>query len=263
VNSKILHLYRGDSLPPCSTAKSNKGRTFAEYFISTGLMAKFADGGSSKLIEKKDIATMTICHIGYKNNSTEQKLSFRSPLISFSESIDIAKNFSTARSKINTPVACAIDEATHFIWELSFEPTKPDAPGIYTLKFKKDSVNLDNLLRDSEREIIDSFNNPNQDLHLLMRRVGNFVMQSTSLVNGNKDLSDNYAKIINAAEFIANSEFPQEYKETAKVAFDRASRDKEWLIFPCNPMPNGYGFSARFPVNKHLKIFQYYKAEMT
>jgi adenine-specific DNA methylase len=62
----LMKVYRGDSIPKQveNVAREDRGRTFADHFCGTGLMAKFADGGSSKLLRGKDLIHMILSHVG-------------------------------------------------------------------------------------------------------------------------------------------------------------------------------------------------------
>jgi len=62
-----MRLFRGDSLPAriLSTNGRNRGRTFAEHFCGNGLMAKFSDGGTSRMLKDHDLFDLVISHIGY------------------------------------------------------------------------------------------------------------------------------------------------------------------------------------------------------
>jgi adenine-specific DNA methylase len=61
-----MKVYRGDSIPKQveNVAREDRGRTFADHFCGTGLVAKFADGGSSKLLRGKDLIHMVLSHVG-------------------------------------------------------------------------------------------------------------------------------------------------------------------------------------------------------
>ena len=50
----VLVLYRRDSFPPkvVATKREHRGRTFAEHYITEGLLAKSADGGRSQHLSR-------------------------------------------------------------------------------------------------------------------------------------------------------------------------------------------------------------------
>jgi hypothetical protein len=75
-----MKLYRGDSIPKHvqDVVRDDRGRTFADHFCGTGLMAKFADGGSSKLLRGKELIHMILSHVGYERGQPEQEFSYRS-----------------------------------------------------------------------------------------------------------------------------------------------------------------------------------------
>lgn len=253
-----INLFRGDSIP-ISTSTSKKGQTLVNYFISTGLIAKFSDGGTSNLLENKSLPELVASHIGYETNSPEQDLSFRSPFISFSESIQIAETFATSRIKIKQPTSCTIDQASHFIWELHIENINETSPGIYELSFFADYSNINELLIATEKEIRDDCKNTEVDMHRLGNRIANFLMQTTDLDQQSSTRAPQKAKIINAVKLLENSNFTEYYKPIAIAAISRANRDREWLIHPCTPMSQGFGVSGKFPMNKHLRVKKYYR----
>lgn len=241
-----MKLYRGDSLPQETQGvnKHRRGRTFAEYFCGNGLMAKFADGGYSGLIEGKNLFDLVIAHIGYELNQPEQLLSDHSPMLSFSERIDTAVNFCTKRGKSKRYIECPSHEASHFIWELDINLPIEAQPGIYNLKFKASSKHVRN---DVESELNNCLKIGNSHL------IGKALLNYLAIQNIDGDQQEHQATLIDTVTFIqANVNF-QKNDKLISNALSRAIRDKEWLLYPCDLMDDGIGYSARFPLNENLR----------
>src|SRR4051812_16112083 len=95
VEDTYVILYRGDSLPSnvLSATRKVRGKTFADHFCGSGLLAKFASGGRSRLLAGKDLRQLVEEHIGYADKSAAELLALHSPMLSFSTSSDLAFAF--------------------------------------------------------------------------------------------------------------------------------------------------------------------------
>ncbi len=75
-----------------------------------------------------------------------------------------------------------------------------------------------------------------------------------TIVHGHLDAdkSPHQALLIDAVLYLASpacGDVPPTLRERAR---ERAANAEEWLLFPCDPMPDGVGVSARFVPNKHI-----------
>ncbi|MDD5267078.1 MAG: hypothetical protein PHO08_08110 [Methylococcales bacterium] len=244
-----MKLYRGDSLPKETRGvnKLRRGKTFAELFPANGLIAKFADGGHSSLIEGKNLIDLVIEHIGYELNQPEQLLSDHSPMLSFSEKIETAFRFCTKRSKKIKYVECPSKEASHFIWKLDVDLPIESEPGIYDLRFKANSIHVrKDVELQLEQALVEEAKSGN--LHAIASAYLNYM--ANQYVDADKQ--EHQAKLIDAVTFIQANNNSQKNNKLIFNALCRAKRDNEWLLYPCDPMDDGIGHSARFPLNENL-----------
>jgi hypothetical protein len=145
-----MKIYRGDSIPKGNGNGTHRGKTLAQYCISDGLFAKFADGGSNALLSGIGLTDMILAHVGYEKDTPEEHFSYHSPLLSFSACLKTAINFAISRTKkIAKFEACNFQEATHFVWELDFkENLEKIQPGLYRINYKSSSINFNKYLKD-------------------------------------------------------------------------------------------------------------------
>jgi hypothetical protein len=59
--------------------------------------------------------------------------------------------------------------------------------------------------------------------------------------------------------FLKNHNNPSIDKNVLNQAKEFAERDDEWLLYPCDPMPDGLGVSARLSLNKDLDLLDWLK----
>lgn len=251
-----MKLYRGDSIPRkiLSTQPASRGRTFAKHFCDNGLMAKFADGGQPILLAGKDLRQLVEEHVGYTRGSQAEKLSRRSPMLSFSSSNKCAFGYSERRNRRRIRLEnCDFLDATHFVWELRIDLPKPSRPGLYEFQYFFDPKHC--------QEIVDL---QVQKAHKIWDSTGNFDPLATALApqivirEGLSDKSTHLACLIDVKEFLKEDREASN-PEILALARQRAIRDKEWLLYPSDTMPNGQGLSARFVMNKDLKVFTHYR----
>lgn len=256
-----MKLYRGDSLPSSvvKASRSSRGRTFAGHFCSNGLMAKFADGGSSDLLGGKDLLQLILEHVGYESGSESERLAYRSPLLSFSSSLDCAFTFCERRQeKRDQLVPCLFEDATHFIWELDVDPAECQTVGLYMLEYESDPINC---LSITGRQINDGMVSAAEsgDCRLLLSALASSIVQTYTLV----DTEPHSAALIDVVRYIeyqrSSGGLAGRDQHLLTNACQRASRDEEWLLYPMDPMPDGCGFSARFSMNKHLRPLAWFR----
>jgi hypothetical protein len=150
-----MKIYRGDSVPNGCGRGTHRGRTLAEYCISEGLFAKFADKGSNSFLDGNDFLDMVLAHVGYEKNTPEEIFSYHSPFLSFTACLSTAQKFSFSRAKKSAEFKeCDFAEATNFVWELDFEKdAEEEQPGVYKLDYKSSSVNFVKYLENYVAEL--------------------------------------------------------------------------------------------------------------
>ncbi len=79
---------------------------------------------------------------------------------------------------------------------------------------------------------------------------------ATQIVHGllRDDETQHFAELI---EVPAHLEGVADYCDNPKLrarAIELGRQWHEWLLFPCDPMPDGVGFDARFLLNKFLDV---------
>ncbi len=245
-----MKLFRGDSLPDSvtRTAPRDRGRTFADHFCGTGLMAKFADNGMISLVRDQDLVDLVLKHVGYNRWAPERALAYHSPLLSFSTMRDTAFRFSY-RADDPDLVPCTLDEATHFVWELAIELPYCIDPGRYGFTYSADPCNALPFLREQVQRGLE-LEAATGDLHML----ANTLLQAAGAAHAAADRSLHYAELIDVATFLSSHDLTHRDARLVRNALNRASRDNEWLLFPKDPMPDGPGYSCRFVMNRHLKV---------
>lgn len=261
MDSKFItpNLFRGDSLP--NTQKDHnspleKGRTWAEFYKTEGLMAKFNSGGSSRIWDHS-LSYLVASHVGYERHSNpkevtpEQLISNKSPFISFSTTIENAGYFMDRSEKAKL-VESSLDEATHFIWDLSSIETTKKAEGHYSFTYSASIENVANFLRQSLQEI--STKGHEMDMHALGPRLGELIASAYT----HADTSVHFADLIDVVTFLKNDQQRQLDKNLVNRAIQRAEESTEWLLFPRDGGDKA-GFSSRFVLNKYLKLHYWAK----
>ena len=253
---KKVVLYRGDSLPKSVTHMQNyRGRTFANYFCTNGLMARFADGGSSRLLYGLDALDIVLKHVGYDKNYSEEELAYHSPMISFSEmpgaAFQFAERTERKRKKLET---CDLHDATHFMWRLELELGEPEEPGLYPFRYKADPENCNQIISEQLHQ--------GQLLQVQtgdMNKIGQSLLALAVMSHALSDESEHHADLINVVEFVSERNTKGREKRLVENTLNRASRDMEWLLYPKDSMPGGQGYSSRFVMNKHLSVYGCFK----
>jgi hypothetical protein len=211
-------------------------------------MAKFADGGTSKLLGHQDLVDLALKHVGYNAWASERDLAYHSPLLSFSAMRETAFNFSNRTDTPNlTP--CHLDKATHFVWELEIDLPPPMKCGQYGFTYQSDPINTLPLIQDQVRRGLE-IEAATGNFHIL----GSALLQAAGAAAASADESFHYAELIDVATFLEGQDLSGHDARLVYNALVRARRDSEWLLYPKDPMPDGSGFSCRFAMNRHLKV---------
>jgi hypothetical protein len=248
--SQAITLYRGDSMPrgECNSASAtDRGRTFANLFCGTGLEAKFGDGGSSDLLENRDLLALVLAHVGWARETPEEKVANHSPLISFSEREDFALGFANRERVQLEP--CEFYEASYFTWRLEVSLDALREPGRFSFDYEFDSVNVARLSsaavqsgrsRVIEGDALSAVAIPLRDLVSQVSRFGH--------------PNHYHAEIIDVITYVTNQNVSGRDNDLVTRTLDRAMRDREWLIFPTDPGPGGWGYSGRLAMNQYLTV---------
>ena len=252
MSSKTIELFRGDSLPSTvlNQSSANRGRTFANHFCGNGLLARFADGGSSSLLEDKELLDYVLAHVSYERKTPE--FARHSPLISFSKSRDTAFKFTNRRQR--ELEECTFDLATHFLWRFNFPLGEMLEVGRYGFVYQSDPQNCRELVRKwidrgmrKEAETGD------------MKGLAEAVSSLGGMWHSHCDTSNHYAEVIDVYTFVSNADSSSRNEQLVKNTLERSKRDQEWLVYPKDPMPDRRGYSARLTMNKHLSVDSCYR----
>jgi hypothetical protein len=237
-------LFRGDSLDQrgLSVCGPHRGRTFVQHAISDGLIARFADGGRSHYTTGTDEVDLVLAHVGYDRGHPEADLAYHSPLISFATEESTAWRFANRSGKALQP--CRPEEATHFLWR--FEPDLEEfrgrtLPGIYEFQYSESHANVRRHLNDAlERGLAESAAGGSLPCAALAAWLvgGAVVGQHAALVIHVPTLVNSWLVEGKDRRLVANARM-------------RGERDDEWLVYPCDALPEG-GTDARLKMNAHL-----------
>jgi len=213
-------------------------------------MAKFADGGRSQLLEGKDTLQLVLEHVGYDIETPAQYLADHSPLISFSVSPNRAFAFCERNEKRRLRLKpCFLDQATHFLWELDLELPHMIRPGLCEIVYRADPVNClafleEQLQRGYQEEAATG------DPSCLLKSLSSVICSNHAA----NDTRDHYAILIDVLGFMGEHDLSLRDKRLVVNTRERATRDQEWLLHPADPMPDGHGVSARFWMNRDLRV---------
>jgi hypothetical protein len=252
-------LFRGDSLPNSSkdhSSQKEKGRTWAEYYKTEGLMAKFNSGGSSSFW-KKSLAYLVASHVGYKRHSDpkkvtpEQFISNKSPFISFSSDIDKAGYFMDRTEKAKL-VQSELGEATHFQWSLIPIECVKNGQGWFSFIYSASIENVAQFLRQDMSAL--QTRGHKMDIGELGLLLGGMIVSANTLQNH----EPHYADLIDVATFLKNTDLEKIDSSLVNRAIQRAEEASEWLLFPKDSF-DGPGYSSRFILNKYLRLHYWAK----
>ncbi|MFP2895917.1 hypothetical protein [Corallococcus sp. 4LFB] len=238
-------LYRGDSLPTVSQGAKGpqRGRTFADYYVTEGLLAKSTDGGLSRHLQQP-LEQLVAVHVGYGNeNKEEQYAAYHSPLISFSTDATAAWHFLDRTAKKSFE-ACPIDDATHFMWRLTDVRVRQLSPGQFCFEYRKSTKNVDKF----REQFVAALRGGNESQ--LNRAL------STQIVHQNiqADTGLHIAHLIDVNTFLAGVDAAKHKVDADLLARARERGEKwsEWLLYPMEVEEGLDGYSGRFSVNEAL-----------
>lgn len=249
-------LYRGDSLPPsvAATTRDHRGRTFAEHYVTEGLLAKSADKGLSRHLNRP-LPVLVATHVGYRlTNDDEKYAAYHSPLISFSTDPVSAWHFLDRTSKKKF-APCELENATHFMWKLIDARVQQIGPGHYRLRYVASTKNVDRFRQKLVAAVQQG------DLTKLNRAL------AAQIVHGHveQNQATRMADVIDAAEYLGSLDATERVDvDLLQRARTFAARWSEWLVYPMDVIPGLHGYSARFSLNEHLDLhlFAREKAEV-
>jgi hypothetical protein len=251
-----ISLYRGDSVPQAILAEEPRLRrvALAEHFLGTGLMAKHALGGSSHHLAGRDLVDLVLAHVGFEPGTSEQDLSEHSPMISFSQDPHTALAFALRGEDLRVE-PCGFEEASHFMWVLEAPIEHQIEAGHFALRFRASSVQCRAIVA-GQLERGAHAASARGSFGLLLRSLAS----QTALAYADNDPSEHYAELIHVVPFIQAQRHRAINDRLLTKTLDRAGRNREWLLYPMDPMPDGPGFSSRFPMNDYLKVHGCYRA---
>lgn len=225
----------------------HRGRTFVQHALSDGLAARFADFGKLNDLARHEQVDLLLAHVGYDRGEPEADLAYHSPMISFSTNEMTAMGFANRPGK--TLCACSPAQATHFIWKftpalvpkLGFKGTI--LPGVYEYRYRENHENvlaiLEEHLHDGLRSWADGGAFPVKQIAAEM------VVRSAN--------NDMHAALVFDVATVASSRLVDgkdaRLVENARV---RGQRDNEWLVLPCDLMPDGLQPVSRLRMNEDL-----------
>lgn len=242
-------LYRGDSIPDSVRAQADpvhRGRSFAEHYYREGLLAKSADGGLSSDLGQT-LPYLVAAHIGCKPGTREERMSKHSPMISFSTRLDDALHYRNS-DQTRTFEPCFIEQASHFIWQLTLPAlSSTEIPGVFRLDYKASTRNVDQFRVAQVNRV-----NQGDQNSIISALITQIVHNNTAA-----DKAVHTALVIEPQTFLASLSNGIVEKALVSRALRLAKEWAEWLIYPMDPMPDGIGYSARFTLNDHLSLHSF------
>ena len=250
-------LYRGDSIPfsggTGAASKAHRGRTFAEHFLGTGLMARHADGGRPSDVGRRDLIDLVLEHVGYDRHGEEATRAYHSPLISFSTSQEIGMTF--ANRSMNDLERCDFEDASYFLWRFEVELVPWKHAGSYCFEYRADPVNCSSLAAEQLARAMPLLDDG--DLWPFGKALGAQI----ALAHAAVDTHTHVALIVDVAVFLQGSDLARRDQRLVKNALDRSMRDDEWLVMPADAMEDGRGFDARLHMNARLFAEAWFRAK--
>lgn len=249
-----ITLYRGDYGPKDD---KRRGQTYIKQAVGSGLIAKFSDGGSSELLGGRDLLGQVLAHVGYDLGEPEQLFSYRSPLLSFSDSLESALKFMNRDQEVLEKCEDYY-EAAYFVWRLNVTLRDEIEPGRYAFKYRANPVHCLDIIR----------NRFNQEWQKTCaggswRGQAYVLGHLITTAHASLDKQEHYAEIIDVVKFVAAKE-PEVTDCSRKLLENtliRATRDREWLIYPMDPMPEGISYSGSLWLNENLSPFLFFKIQ--
>jgi len=194
------------------------------------------------------IVEYVLAHVGWNPGSDEEIFSRYSPAISFSSSLKIAKNYMVGGETLSYE-RCPLRESEVVLYSLEFElggltPTSLDHAN--WVLFERSVENCVPHLQDSWT-IGES---------LVLSRSQEIIRAENGLLH--RALLIDVLSLLKAKELEFCSKFPKKTTELYGPALEKAERDREWLLYPFDPMEDGSSApSTIFVPNRHLRCEGY------
>ncbi len=242
---RIPELFRGDSLPPLVRGANARirGRTFADHYVTDGLVAKFADGGLSRFLDWP-LHRQIAAHVGFPKKRHEQDVYFadHSPFISFARTEEAAWHF-LDRSHAKRFVGCDIGLATHFMWRLSDVDAEEIEPGRYRMLFRASTAHVKRFRIEGEQRLLaGDLSSLNADL-------------TRVIVHGHIDADEtaHRAEVFDVVRYLSafNTGIADDLLESARRLGEKWD---EWLVRPMDNVQELRGHSAKLPPSVHLDL---------
>lgn len=231
-----LVLYRGD--------RNREGRDFVTYGLLMGLRARFSDGGSSRMLDKPGgIVEYVLAHVGWNPGSDEEIFSKHSPVLSFSSSLEIAKSYMVGGKKSSCE-RCHVRDSDVLLYRLEFDPEDLSPTSLDHISWLLFERSVENCIPHLQASwtIEES---------LLLSRSQEIVRAENGLLH--RALLIDVLGFLKARESEFCSKFPKKAAELYGPALEKADRDKEWLLYPFDPMEDCSSVPATiFVPNRHL-----------
>jgi len=144
------------------------------------------------------------------------------------------------------------------MWQLEVDLPTPCEPGIYEFTYEADQVNCKALVQQQLARGI-SREAASRDLESIAKG----LMNAAAVSHAAADQCAHYATLIDAVTYVNWKGSSGRKDRLVNNTRQRASRDREWLLYPKDPMPDGPGFSARFMMNRYLHVYGCYRVRPT
>lgn len=252
--------YRGDSLPSIANNEADprsRISTWINTFKTDGMLTKAFRCSDGSIFDRvlENLPYYVAAHVGYEQQTPEMDFSKkRSTFISWSECTNLALEFVDRTGKKNFK-DCRVFDATHFLFELEVTLSEDDAkkllpqwrPGLYLFSYDWSFDNFQHIL--------------DEEVHRLL--TGDHTAAGSAILMDavKKANSDNPRAgkgiLIDVVTFLRNCPTNEVDQKLCKSAIEKASLQKEWLLFPIEGSESVRGISGRFSPNKCLKILKW------
>lgn len=234
-------LYRGD--------KVRFGCDVVHHVLLGGLLARFGDGGTSDLLRRPGgVVEFVLAHVGWRDNTEEERFARHSPMLSFTADRRVAERYMVSLQDIAFET-CALRRSHFLLFTLEADwDALPRTPfvGVRRLVYYRSHVNCRAHVAASEgmEGVIDAV-----------------LLQGLDDTVRTEDSGPHHVGLIDVVEFLEHhrdeffTRFPSTASNLYPTALSRARRDKEWLLYPADPLHDYPGaLSALFYPNEHLRV---------
>jgi hypothetical protein len=176
-------------------------------------------------------------------------------MLSFSPNRDLAMAYAERdAAKRALLTGCDYEQATHFRWQLVGVDNPTSVPGVHVFDYVEDfsnvrSINQDMLHRGFAQEAATG------DMELFAKALMNVIVDAKAQAIPRR----HSALLINVSEHLALADVSGCNPVEVDRARKHASRDDEWLVYPCTSMPDGHGVSARLAMNTNLSVDSWWR----